>query len=92
LTFVFHELAARRLANVKPTPLALQILIEDARGGRIAPPLGKSDDPENADGAIEPDGDDVASLHGMPRRPLPHAIDAHMAAFHERGRAGAGFD
>src|SRR3981081_1831426 len=68
----------------------MQIVIQHARGGRIASPLRKSDDPEDAHAAIEPDRQHVAGLDGMARRHFARAIDADMAGLDQRGRAGAG--
>jgi len=70
----------------------LQIVIQHARGGGIAAPLGKSDNFEKSHGAIEADRDDVANLDGMTGRLLPHAVDADMAGLDQRSGAGAGFD
>jgi len=72
-------------------PPVLQIVVQHARCGRIAPPLCKSDDLEDADGTIKPDRQHVAGLHGMAGRLLAHAIDADVAGLDQRGSAGAAF-
>src|SRR4030088_2888874 len=68
----------------------MQIVIQHARGGRIASPLRESYDLEDAHAAIEPDRQHVAGLDGMARRHFARAIDADMARLDQRGRAGAG--
>jgi len=45
----------------------LQIVVEQARRGRITPPFGKSDHFEDADAVIEPDRQHVTRLHGVAR-------------------------
>src|SRR6202171_5843896 len=68
----------------------MQIVIQHARGGRIAPPLRKSDDLEDAHAAIEPDRQHVAGLDGASRRLLAPAIETDMAGPDHRRGAGAG--
>jgi len=68
-----------------------QFIIEHARGRRIAAPLGESHHFENAHTAIEPDGQDIAGLHGVTGRLLAHAVDADMAGFDQRSSTAAGF-
>jgi hypothetical protein len=70
----------------------LQIVVQHARGGRIAPPLGKSDHLQNPHRAIEADGDDVAGLDGMTRRLLSRPVDADVAGLDQRSGAAAGPD
>jgi len=67
----------------------MQIVIQHARGLRVAPPLGKSDYFRDTYAAIEPDRQHVAGLHGMSRSGFAHAIDADMAGFDQGGSAGA---
>jgi hypothetical protein len=47
--------------------LMLQIVVKQARRGRIAPPFGKSDHFEDADAVIEPDRQHVTWLDGVAR-------------------------
>ena len=54
-------------------------------------PLEKACDLENANGAIKPDGQNVADLHGVAGRLFAHAIDANTAGLHQSGRTAAGF-
>jgi hypothetical protein len=70
----------------------LQISIEHARCRRIAAPLGKSDDLEQANRTIETDRQHVAGFDGMTWSRLAHAIDPDMAGLDEHSGAGAGFD
>jgi len=68
----------------------MQFLIEDARGRGVAAPLRKSDHLDEADRAVEADGEHVAGFHGMSRRGLAHSVDAHMPLLDKLGGAGAG--
>jgi len=68
----------------------LQILVQCTSGTRIAAPLGEAQNLHQAHAAVKRDGDDVAWFHRMARRFLAHAVDADMAAFNQRGGAGAG--
>jgi len=70
----------------------LQFIIEDARRVGIAAPLGKPHHFEHTDGAIEPDGQDVAGLHRVPGRRLAHAVDPDMTGLDQRSGTGAGLD
>lgn len=70
----------------------LNILIEHSRRRRIAAPLGKSGDPENANATVETDREHVIDLDEMPRRFLARTVDADMAGLDQRRSTGAGFD
>jgi hypothetical protein len=70
----------------------LQILKQHPRGGSIATPLGKPDDPQDPHAAIQRDGQHVAGFHRMTRRRFTQAVDADMAGLDERGGAATGFD
>jgi hypothetical protein len=69
----------------------LELLVEHAGSRRITSPLGKAGHFEDPHAAIEPDGQDIAELHAMARRPLADAIDADMSGLDQRGGTGAGF-
>ena len=70
---------------------ALQIGKQHAGGGSIAAAVGETSHPEDPDGVVEPDRDDIAELDPMARRRLAGAVDANMAGLDQRSRAAAGF-
>lgn len=67
----------------------LQIVVQHARGGCVAAPLGKPDHLEDPHGAIEADGDDVAGPDGMTGRLLSRPVDADVAGLDQRSGAAA---
>jgi hypothetical protein len=70
----------------------LQILKQQARGRRVAAPLGKPDHLEQTHRTVEPDGQNVTALDAVARRGLAHAVDADVARLDELGGTGACFD
>jgi hypothetical protein len=63
-----------------------------ACASRIPAPLDEACDLENANGAIKPDRQNVADLHGVAGRGLADAIDANTASLHQSCSTAASFD
>ena len=59
--------------------LGCQFLIERARRGRRAPPLGNPQNSHKLDAPVEVEGQDVARAHGLRWLVDAHTIDADLA-------------